>query len=55
MMKTEEPTMKKEASNPSENGVEDIQSMMRDPRYWRDKDPALVRKVTEGFQKLYGE
>jgi len=55
MMQSEEPVMKKEASNPSETGAEDIQSMMRDPKYWRDKDPSTVRKVTEGFQKIYGE
>lgn len=55
MMQSEEPVMKKEASNPSEAGAEDVQGMMRDPKYWRDKDPAFVRKVTEGFQKIYGE
>lgn len=55
MMKSEEPVMKKESSNPSETGAEDIRSMMRDPKYWRDKDSAFVRKVTEGFQKIYGE
>ncbi len=32
----------------------DLQSMMRDPKYWRDKDPSFVAKVTEGFQQLYG-
>lgn len=55
MMQSEEPKMKKESANPSENSAEDIQSMMRDPRYWRDKDPAFIRKVTEGFQKIYAE
>jgi len=30
-----------------------LKEMMRDPRYWRDKDPALVRKVSEGFKALY--
>ncbi len=29
--------------------------MMRDPKYWRDKDPAFVAKVTEGFKSVYGE
>jgi hypothetical protein len=28
--------------------------MMRDPKYWRDKDPSYVAKVTEGFKKMYG-
>lgn len=31
----------------------DLRGMMRDPKYWRQKDPAFVAKVTEGFRKLY--
>jgi hypothetical protein len=27
--------------------------MMRDPRYWRDRDPAFIAQVTEGFKRLY--
>lgn len=30
-----------------------LSQMMRDPRYWRDRDPDLIAKVTEGFQRLY--
>lgn len=30
-----------------------LKEMMDDPRYWRDKDPALVRQVQEGFEALY--
>ncbi|MBI2233980.1 MAG: hypothetical protein HYU57_03100, partial [Micavibrio aeruginosavorus] len=33
----------------------DLRSMMRDPRYWRHKDPGFVSKVTEGFRNLYGQ
>lgn len=33
----------------------ELQSLMRDPKYWRDRDPSTIRKVTEGFQRLYGE
>ncbi len=29
--------------------------MMRDPRYWRDRDPEFVAQVTEGFRRLYGD
>lgn len=32
-----------------------LKEMMRDPRYWRDKDPAVVRKVSDGFKALYPE
>jgi hypothetical protein len=28
--------------------------MMRDPRYWRTRDPKYVERVTEGFRALVG-
>ncbi len=31
----------------------ELGKMMRDPKYWRDRDPAFIAKVTEGFQDLY--
>lgn len=31
----------------------DLQSMMRDPKYWRDQDPSFIAKVTDGFKRLY--
>ncbi len=34
-------------------GDADLHAQMRDPRYWRDKDPAFVAKVTEGFRRMY--
>lgn len=30
-----------------------LREMMRDPRYWRDQDPAYVEQVREGFRRLY--
>lgn len=39
----------------SQSGNKDLESMMRDPKYWRDKDPAFIAKVTEGFKNMYGE
>lgn len=32
---------------------ESLQEMIRDPRYWRDRDPTHVRRVTEGYRNLY--
>ena len=29
-----------------------VRDMMRDPRYWRSREPAFVQRVTEGFRKL---
>ena len=42
---------------PAHNAADEaeLSSMMRDPKYWRDKDPSFVAKVTEGFQNLYGK
>ena len=31
----------------------DLRRMMQDPKYWRDSDPEYVRKIENGFKKLY--
>ena len=31
----------------------DVKEMMRDPRYWRERDPAVVAKVRDGFKRLF--
>jgi hypothetical protein len=35
-------------------GEDQLQKLMRDPRYWRDHDPKFMAKVQEGFERLYG-
>lgn len=56
MMKAGEPSLQKKSDGPpSTEGQAELSSMMRDPKYWRDKDPAFVEKVTQGFQSLYGK
>ena len=35
------------------DGEAELRTLMRDPRYWRDRDPAVIARVTEGFQRLY--
>ena len=37
----------------SEIPVDALAEMMRDPRYWRKRDPDFVARVTAGFRKLY--
>ena len=32
---------------------EELRRLMRDPRYWRDRDPAILTRVGEGFKRLY--
>ncbi len=34
-------------------GEDDLKALMRDPRYWKHRDPAVVRRVAEGFRRLY--
>ncbi len=57
MMKGDEPSFSaaaKETSGMAGADVNELRSLMRDPKYWRDKDPSVVAKVTEGFQRIYG-
>ncbi len=42
------------AGIPDAFGEKDLRKMMRDPKYWRDRDPKFVEKVTQGFRALYG-
>lgn len=32
-----------------------LRSMMKDPKYWRDKDPSFVKKVSDGFRQVFAE
>lgn len=54
MMNREEPEMIDGAST-SKGAVseQNLKAIMRDPRYWRDQDPAIVRQVQKGFETLY--
>lgn len=54
MMTASEPAALRAAAEAQPAGSEaDLHKMMRDPRYWRDRDPALLAKVTEGFRRMY--
>ena len=53
MMQSFEPTVLTD-KNATENLSDDmLRNMMRDPKYWRDQDPEYVRKIENGFKKLY--
>jgi hypothetical protein len=55
MMKGQEPGLGFASEAASTEGAGDLQAMMRDPRYWRDRDPSFVAKVTDGFKKMYAQ
>lgn len=33
--------------------LEELRTMQADKRYWQDKDPAFIRKVEDGYKRLY--
>lgn len=53
MMTGAEPAALRGTGPGAGGGTDDLHALMRDPRYWRDRDPATVARVTEGFQRLY--
>jgi hypothetical protein len=54
MMQAREPAVLNDSNGPRTEPEEaDLARMMRDPRYWRDRDPSFVSQVTEGFKLLY--
>jgi hypothetical protein len=54
MMQAREPSVLQEA-NGAQSDLDEaaLTRMMRDPRYWRERDATFVTQVTEGFQRLY--
>ena len=54
MMQQEEPGLARDATPPTAESEGELRAMMRDPRYWRSRDPAFVTRVTEGFRRLVG-
>lgn len=33
--------------------LDELRSMQNDKRYWQSKDPAFIKKVTDGYERLY--
>lgn len=36
------------------NTEEQLRALMDDPRYWRDHNPEFIKRVEEGWKRLYG-
>jgi len=53
MMQNSEPEMARGGQEPDRSSLDQLRTMMRDPRYWRDRDPGFIRQVTEGFERAY--
>jgi len=53
MMQNMEPSVSLAKNATGELSDSDLRDMMRDPKYWRDHDSEYVRKIENGFKKLY--
>ena len=53
LMHAEEPSVLR-GGGAADHVVEaSLRRMIRDPRYWRDRDVSVIRQVSEGFNRLY--
>jgi hypothetical protein len=52
MMEKGEPGLTREAEEPGVPDEGALRAMMRDPRYWRTREPEFVKRVTDGFRRL---
>lgn len=53
MMQSIEPQIHTDSAPTKNLSDSDLRRMMRDPKYWRDGDPEYIRKIENGFKKLY--
>lgn len=40
--------------NSFQKDEKELRNLMEDPRYWKHQDPEIVKRVEEGFKRLYG-
>ena len=53
MMQSMEPHVNTDKNETKNLTDDDLRRMMRDPKYWRDNDVEYIRKIENGFKKLY--
>ena len=53
MMQSMEPNVFIDVNKTNNLSDSDLRRMMRDPKYWRDGDVEYIRKIENGFKKLY--
>jgi len=53
MMKSGEPEIQAAGANDSALTDSDLRRMMRDPKYWKERDKEYIQRVESGFRKLY--
>jgi hypothetical protein len=53
MMEKGEPALISKGEPEGTVSEDELRTMMRDPRYWRKRDPDFVARVSEGFRRLF--
>ena len=54
MMQSGEPgLMNRSAGDEEILDEEDLKKLMMSPKYWKEQDPATLKKVSDGFRRLY--
>lgn len=53
MMQSVEPHVETVTGDTKNLTDDDLRRMMHDPKYWRDHDAEYIRKIENGFKKLY--
>jgi hypothetical protein len=54
MMEKGEPAITRKADAAPTTDEAGLREMMRDPRYWRTREPEFVKRVTDGFRRMVG-
>ena len=56
MMQQKEPALDLgSADNRQELDRQQLRNLVASPAYWRDKDPSVIQKVQNGFERLFGK
>lgn len=53
LMRSQEPALAGGGAATGPIDQAELDTMLADPRYWRDRDPDLIARVTAGFTRLY--
>ena len=52
--KMESPLIQGKGHMPVQDDEESLKKLIQSPKYWRDQDPELLKRVEAGFKRLYG-
>ena len=51
---SEETVLPRSETVAPQDSEETLKRLMQDPKYWKQQDPALTKRIEDGFKRLYG-